>query len=173
MLSMDNKATYILRWNSAQSRLLTMSSFESTMRKFDFNLNYFFIGIMNWQNIHKGDIVYMIREGEGNTGIVMRGTIFTEPLTFQDLCTEKSRHRIIDIKMNQIMHPDKAVLPDSKKIEERWNHEEWKGLRYLIPVDKQTAEELEQIFNNYLLENKEQFAVNKNNGIAITDFDIN
>jgi hypothetical protein len=166
--SQSDKSTHIIRWNSAQSRLFTMQDFELQMRKFDFRLNIFPFSTKRWQNIHAGDTVYMVHEGEGQTGIVMRGTVHKEPHSFETLCPAESDSRIIAIHIDQIMHPEKAVLPNCKGLEERWGQEEWKGWQNLITVDKQTAEELDQLFHHYLLANKEQFALGENNGVAIT-----
>lgn len=172
MSSLNSSATYVLRWNSALSRMLTLSALELCMKKFDYNLNIMSMRIMEWQNIHRGDVLYIIREGERRTGIVLRGIIMHGPHTYKDWCIEKHADRLIDIHVNQIMHPDKAILPDTRHLEERWNKDEWRGCKYLTLIDKQTAEELDNLFNCYLKKNKEQFAINKNNGVAITDFEI-
>lgn len=170
--SHNHKATYIIRWNSELSRTFTMSLFESRMKMFDFGLNIFPMRIMNWQNVHKEDIVYLFHEGENATGIVLRGIVMNEPHTFQDWCTEDSPSRLVDLHVSQMMHPEKAILPDTCHLEECWNKDEFKGHRYPILADEQTAAELDELFNTYLHRNKEQFAVNKNNGVAITYYGI-
>lgn len=167
-----HKTTYIIRWNSALSRIFPMSLFESRMKMFDFGLKIFPMRIMNWQNVHKGDIIYIVHEGENATGIVLRGIVMDEPHTYMDWCTEDSSSRLVDLHVNQMMHPDKAILPNTSILEERWNKDEFKDHRYPILIDKQTAEELDDLFNCYLIENKKQFAINKNNGIAITEYKI-
>lgn len=166
------KSTFILRWNSALSNHYNMKSFELDMRKFDYHLNFFPWRIKEWHNVHRGDIVYMTREGEEPTGIVMHGIIMSEPYTDKDWCTEECTSRLIDIRIFQIMHPEKAVLPNSKYIERNWTTKEWKGLQYITLVDKNIAKKLNKLFKKYLKENKEQFEINRNNGIAITEFEI-
>ena len=168
----SNVSTYILRWNSVLSQLFTMSSFELCMKRFDYNLNILSTRIRNWQSIKTGDIVYMVREGESNTGIVMRGIIIDTPHTYDDWCTEENTDRIIDIRVTQIMHPEKSVLPDTRQLEELWNHGEWEGFKQLVLLERRTAENLDNIFKEYLKNNKEQFAINRNNGVAITEYEI-
>lgn len=168
----NNNATYVLRWKSALSRVFTLSTLERCMKRFDYDLNILSMRIRDWQNVREGDVLYVIHEAEGATGIVLRGIIMHGPHTYKDWCIEEHADRLIDIHVNQIMHPDKAILPDTRHFEERWNNDEWKGCKYLTLIDKQTAEELDNLFNSYLKKNKEQFAVNKNNGVAITDFEI-
>lgn len=170
--SSNSKATYIIRWNSLLSRIFPMSLFESRMKIFDFGLNILSMRIMNWQNVHREDIVYLFHEGENATGIVLRGIVMNEPHTYQDWCTEDSPSRLVDLHVSQMMHPEKAILPDTSHLEEYWKNEEFKGHRYPILIDKEAAAELEELFNSYLLSNKEQFAVNKNNGVAITYYGI-
>lgn len=170
--SHNHNATYIIRWNSALSHTFTMSLFESRMKMFDFGLNIFPMRIMNWQNVHKGDIIYIVHEGECANGIVLRGIVMNAPHTYQDWCAEDSPSRLVDLHVSQMMHPEKAILPDTRHFEEYWNKVEFKGHRYPILIEKQTAEEIEELFNSYVLRNKEQFAVNKNNGVAITYYEI-
>lgn len=170
--STNDKATYIIRWNSTLSHFFPMSVFESRMKMFDFGLNIFPMRIMNWQNVHKGDIIYIVHEGKSANGIVLRGTLMDEPHTYKDWCTESSSSRLVDLHVSQMMHPNKAILPDTSHLEERWNKDEFKGHRYPILIDNQTAAELDDLFNSYLSKNKKQFAVNKNNGVAITYYEI-
>ena len=168
----SNVSTYILRWNSVLSQLFTMSSFELCMKRFDYNLNILSTRIRNGQSIKTGDIVYMVREGDSNTGIVMRGIINDTPHTYDDWCTEENTDRIIDIRVTQIMHPEKSVLPDTRQLEELWNNGEWEGFKQLVLLERRTAENLDNIFKDYLKNNKEQFAINRNNGVAITEYEI-
>lgn len=170
--SLNNSATYVLRWKSGLSRVFTLSALEQCMKRFDYNLNMLNLRIMEWQSVRKGDVLYVIHEEEGATGIVLRGIIMHGPHTYKDWCIEEHADRLIDIHVNQIMHPNKAILPDTRHLEERWNKEEWRGCKYLTLIDKHTAEELDELFSSYLRKNIEQFAVNKNNGVAITSFEI-
>lgn len=171
MPSQNNSATYVLRWKSALSHNF-LAVFLSHMKMFDCNLNVFPLRILNWHNVHIGDVIYMVHEGEDVSGIVLRGIVTQEPHTYNDWCTEDSPSRLIALHVNQIMHPDKAILPDTSHIKGCWEKDEFKGHLYPILIDKQTAEELDDLFNSYLRKNKEQFAVSKNNGVAITDFEI-
>lgn len=170
--SLNHSATYVLRWKSALSRVFTLSAFEQCMKRFDYNLNILSLRIMDWQNVREGDVIYIIHEAKCTTGIVFRGIIMHGPHTYKDWCIEGHADRLIDIYVFQIMHPDKAILPDTRHLNERWNKDEWKGCKYLNLIDKQTVEELDELFNSYLRKNKEQFAINKNNGVAITSFEI-
>lgn len=114
----------------------------------------------------------MVREGESNTGIVMRGIINDAPQTYDDWCTVENTDRIIDIRVTQIMHPEKSVLLDTRQLEELWNNRERKGFKQLVLLDRRKAEDLDNIFKDYLKNNKEQFAINRNNGVAITEYEI-
>ena len=168
----NHKRTYILRWNSALSRVFPMSLFESRMKMFDFGLNKFPIRIMNWQNVHRGDIIYIVHEGESATGIVLRGRGMDEPHTYKEWCTDDSSSRLVNLHVDKMMHPNKAKLPDTSHLEGCWNKDKFMGHRYPILIEEQTAAELDELVNSYLRKNKEQFVVNKNNGVAITYYEI-
>ena len=71
-----------------------------------------------------------------------------------------------------MMHPNKAKLPDTSHLEGCWNKDKFMGHRYPILIEEQTAAELDELVNSYLRKNKEQFVVNKNNGVAITYYEI-
>ena len=170
--SHNHNATYIIRWNNTLSHTFPISLFESRMKMFDFGLNILPMRIMNWQNVHKGDTIYIVYEGKSANGIVLRGTVMDEPHTYKDWCTENSSSRLVDLHVSQMMHPEKAILPDTSHLEESWNKDEFKGHRFPILIENQTVAELDDLFNSYLSKNKEQFAVNKNNGVAITYYEI-
>ena len=69
---------YMLRWNTAISNF-KIKDFEDCMKQFRdpaFCLSW---SIWDWQDARIGDKVYMLRVGEGTTGIVMAGEIISEP----------------------------------------------------------------------------------------------
>lgn len=82
-------ATYILFWNPA------ISSYNKNRFLYDFEFEY---GVGNWsfkeyERIEPGDIFYMVRCGEGNIRIVMKGVIISEAYHSYDW-SNKNRQNI-------------------------------------------------------------------------------
>ena len=77
--------TFLLKWNPAISSY-TMERLDSDMAEWadgywseDFDWS-----VHEWQKAHKGDRFFMVRVGEGNTGVFAAGRFTTEPFQGED-----------------------------------------------------------------------------------------
>ena len=71
-----DQQTFILMWNPAISSA-TMEYHQYCIENFDnesFNWS-----VYEWEKAHEGDRFYLVRVGEGKTGIVMSGIFTSEP----------------------------------------------------------------------------------------------
>lgn len=160
---------YILRWNTEISNF-KIKDFEESLDNFnEFGEYHLSWSIWDWQNVRVGDIVYLLRVGEGKTGIVMRGTIESEPYVDEDWSGKGRVTRYVSCRMDKVMHPEKAVIPTTEKLQECFEDVEWTGGHSGTIIPHDTAYELEKFFDRYLVDNRNQFAVAENNGIAITE----
>ena len=77
--------TFILRWNPAISSY-TMGRLDSDMEEWagGYWSDDFDWSIHEWQSAHKGDRFFMLRVGEGNTGLFAAGRFTTEPYKSDD-----------------------------------------------------------------------------------------
>ena len=62
--------SYLLRWNTAVSNF-QIKDFEKCMDRFEEEELCMSWSIWDWQDVRVGDKVYLLRVGEGKTGIVM------------------------------------------------------------------------------------------------------
>lgn len=87
----EKQKVYLLRWNPAISSF-KIEDYRGAMKAHP-NGFYANWSVYEWENAHEGDRYYMIRVGEGNTGIVFQGEFMTEPWVDDDWAgTSKQRH---------------------------------------------------------------------------------
>lgn len=87
----------LLRWNPEISSF-RMEDFEKALKYARNSQNY----TLNWsvwehEKIHSGDRFFMLRVGKGNTGIVMSGSILSEPYPEKDWSGKNRNIYYVDI----------------------------------------------------------------------------
>ena len=159
--------TYMLRWNTAISNF-KIKDFEECMKLFHdpkFHLSW---SIWDWQDVRVGDKVYLLRVGEGKTGIVMRGEIISDSYVDKDWSGKGRIVHYVDFKVTEMMHPDKAVIPSTDDLAENWSDIEWNGGHSGTILSNHDAYSLDKYFDRYLVDHREQFSDSENNGIALS-----
>lgn len=144
-------ATYILFWNPA------ISSYSENRFLNDFHMN---AGVGNWsfneyEKVQPGDIFYMVRCGEGNVGVVMKGNILTNAYESEDW-SPKNRPNIHYADIYQTFTINsfsdvKLLTPDelTKEIPD-FN---WFGGHSGRLLDEEDAKKLDSLWENYLEKN--------------------
>ena len=159
--------SYLLRWNTAVSNF-KIKDFEKCMDMFrdeDFRLSW---SIWDWQDVRAGDKVYLLRVGEGKTGIVMRGEIISDSYVDKDWSGKGRIVHYVDFKVTEMMHPEKAVIPTTDDLAENWSDIEWNGGHSGTLLSNRDAYSLDKYFDRYLVDNREQFSDSEDNGIALS-----
>ena len=144
-------ATYILFWNPA------ISSYSQERFENDFWEGY---GVGNWsfneyEKIQPGDRFYMVRCGEGNVGIVMKGLILTEAYESHDWSPKNRVHiHYADIYQNFTINSFedvKLLTPDelTKEIPD-FN---WYGGHSDRLLNEEDAKNLDALWDKYLAAN--------------------
>lgn len=106
----DNfRKTFIMRWNTDISNY-KLSEFEEALDDFDDEGFYYDWSIWDYQKAHVGDRFYMIRTGEGNKGVVMRGTIIGTPYPDEDWSGRGRKVYYIRMSLSHMVHPEKTPL---------------------------------------------------------------
>lgn len=159
--------SYMLRWNTAVSNF-KVKDFEKCMDLFrneDFCMSW---SIWDWQDVRVGDKVYLLRVGEGKTGIVMRGEIISDSYVDQDWSGKGRIVHYVYFKVTEMMHPEKAVIPTTDALAENWRDIEWNGGHSGTLLSNRDAYSLDKYFDRFLVDNREQFSASENNGIALS-----
>ena len=144
-------ATYILFWNPAFS--------SYTMERFlnDFDLQ---VRVDNWsfyehEKVEPGDKFYMVRCGEGKTGVVMRGFIWSRSYVDEDWSPKKRKPiYYADIWWTVMINPEtaeKRLTPDL--LTEAIPDFNWYGGHSGRRLTVKQANALDKLWVNYLNEN--------------------
>ncbi len=96
--------TYLLRWNPGISSF-KLDDYIKGVVDYEgwFAMNW---SIYEYEDAHEGDRYYMLRTGEGNTGIVWRGIFTSEPYQSHDWAGTSKKRYYVDIECMDATHPD-------------------------------------------------------------------
>jgi hypothetical protein len=152
-------ATYILFWNPAISSY-TMEQFQE-----DFDER---ACVGNWSfyehdDVDEGDTFYMVRCGEGKTGIVMRGVIMSECYEDSDWSPKQRKHIFYaDIESDVTIHPEKAsVMLTPDILTEKLPNFDWYGGHSGRLLSDEYAKKLDEIWFEYIHSNPQLFTLNQ------------
>lgn len=100
-----------------------------------------------------GDRFFLVRCGDGNTGIVMSGVFDSHPYESGDWSGKGRRTFYMEMTPNVILNPDKAPMLTTAELEKAIPGFQWSGGhsgRILPPED---AKKLEDLWHEYLRKN--------------------
>lgn len=123
--------------------------------------------IWDYENVSYGDRFFMVRVGEGKTGIVMAGSIMSEPYKDEDWSGKGREVYYSDLFCECMIDSDAAPYISTKELEEAMPDFDWSGGHSGRVLDETTAEKLEVMWAEYLYK---YFGIfdNKRCGRAIT-----
>lgn len=152
-------STVILKWNPGFSSY-TMFRFLEDMEKCALSNNG--NADMNWsiwehERVHEGDIFYMLKVGYGQTGIVAKGTITSEPYPGPDWAWRNRTTMYCDFNFGVMINPDAYPIIDSKSLLQAIPEFEWTGGHSGIVLTEEQAVKLEGMWNDYMQRQAEYF----------------
>lgn len=134
--------TFILTWNPSISSYSLNTHKQSIKNLLSECFNW---SVWEYEKAKMGDRFYMVKVGEGKTGIVMSGIFSSHPYEAKDW-NGKDRHTFyMDLLPNLILDPDNAPLIDTEELNASIPTFEWhKGHsgRILTELEAQTIEEM-------------------------------
>ncbi len=142
----------ILKWNPAFSSY-TMVRFLNHLEKCAL-ANDGSIG-MNWSvweygKVHKGDTCFLLKVGYGQTGIVARGVITSEPYSGEDWSWRNRPTMYCDFDFEVMINPDAFPLLTSAELSEAIPEFDWFGGHSGMVLTEGQGEKLEQLWQNYM-----------------------
>ena len=143
------RKTYLLRWNPAISSF-KMEAYKSALSEYPdgFGMDW---SIHEWEEAKKGDQYYMLRVGEGNTGIVFYGEFTSDPYVGGDWAGKGKVRHYVDITCDDALDPDLRPYATIEELKKAIPEIDWqKGHSGQLLTDEQ-AEKIEQIVSkNYI-----------------------
>ncbi len=144
--------TFILMWNPA------ISSY--TMERFKSDQNYlcdngYGEGVGNWSvweydKVEDGDRFFMVKVGEGKTGIVMSGYFFGEAYEDEDWSGKGRQTFYVDLYIQEQIDPDKAEILTTEFLQEQIPDFDWSGGHSGRLLDEKSAYKLEYLWFKYM-----------------------
>lgn len=136
--------TYLLRWNPAISSF-KIEHYLDAIKNYPegFCTNW---SVYEWEDAHKGDRFYMVRVGDGNTGVVYLGEFLSEPYEGEDWAGMGKKRYYVDIDCMYATHPDERPLLTTEELQAAIPEIDWtKGHSGQLLTDEQ-AEKLNNLW---------------------------
>ena len=146
--------TFIMMWNPDISNM-KMKDFELMLCHFD--EVEFSWAIYDYKKAKVGDRFFLVRCGEGDTGIVMSGTISSKPKKDVDWSGKGREVYYVKMDIGTIIHPDNEEIFTTEKLEEAIPGFDWRGGHSGRILDKISAGKLELLWKAYINGNEYMF----------------
>ncbi len=160
----EEQQTFILMWNPAFSNSME-NHIESIGHIDDYSFNW---SVYEWEKAKMGDRFYMIRVGEGNTGVVMSGIFTSQPYASQDWNPNRNNRKIyyMDMKPNFIVNPETQAIITTEQLQDAIPDFEWRKGHSGQLLSAEQAKKLEKLFADYI---QKMLDVDDETNVAITN----
>lgn len=147
--------TFLLRWNPAISSY-TMDRLNNDMEEWakgywDYDFDW---SVYEWQKARNGDRFFMVRVGEGNTGIFAAGRFTSDPTQGNDWAGKGRDVYYMQMEFEAIFHPERTDIITTKELERELPNINWQKGHSGELVDNETADKLELMWRDHIGRNK-------------------
>lgn len=139
--------TFILMWNPAISSY-KMEYLESEME--DFPYSDYNWSVWEHEKAHEGDRFFLVRVGEGNTGVVMSGYFSSDPYEGEDWSGKGRKTFYMDMAPDHIFHPEKTDILTTEQLTAAIPDFDWTGGHSGRMLTEEQAERLETLWEKFL-----------------------
>lgn len=162
-LSIDKRTdsqhnTFLLRWNPAISSY-TMGRLDNDMN--DWAEGYwaddFDWSVHEWQKARKGDRFFMVRVGEGKSGIFAAGRFTSSPKIGEDWSGKGREIYYMQMEFEAVFHPERTDIISTEDLEREVPNIDWRGGHSGECVDSETADKLELMWRDHIGQNKTMY----------------
>lgn len=147
----ERQNTFILMWNPAISSIKLDTHNESIKYMFTDKFDW---SICDYAKAKCGDRFYLVRCGEGNTGIVMSGVFDSHPYKAGDWSGRGRTVYYVDMIPNLILNPDKAPMITTEQLLKAIPTFDWTGGRSGRLLPKEDAKILESLWQQFIETNE-------------------
>ncbi len=145
--------TFILMWNPAISSF-KKEEFEEMIYQKGCNFNW---SVWDWKEAEEGDRFFMVRVGEGNTGIVMAGRFESGPWQGEDWSGKGREVYYVDLDVGTMLDSDKKPFISTAQLTEAIPDFDWTGGHSGRVLSDEAAIKLETLWMQYLYSNQSIF----------------
>lgn len=148
----EKQNTIILMWNPA------ISSVKPDYHAFcieNLLTEYFNWSVWEHEKAKCGDRFFLVKVGEGRTGIVMSGVFNSHPYESGDWSGRGRRTFYMDMLPNVILDPEKAPMLTNEELYKAIPSFEWKGGHSGRLLAQEDAKKLEELWAKFIQENED------------------
>lgn len=145
--------TIILFWNPG----ISSYTIERLREELDVEEHVSNWSVWEHEKAHRGDRFFMVRCGEGKTGICMSGRFSSEPYIDEDWSGKGREVYYMDLMADTVIDPDILPILSTEILSQEIPSFDWSGGHSgrLLPAEE--SEKLEELWENFLEENKAIF----------------
>ena len=103
--------------------------------------------VYEWEDAHKGDRYYMLRVGEGNTGIVFHGEFLSDPYEGGVWAGNGKNRHYVDICCLDAVDPDNRPLITLEELQNAIPEIDWVKDHSGQLLTKEEGDILDELFN--------------------------
>ena len=146
--------TYILFWNPSISSC-TMEEYQAKLKEIEYDS--FNWSVYEHEGASCGDRCFMVRCGEGNTGICMSGYFATDPFKDEDWADESKERYYVDIDPDVMINPVLGTILSTDELCREIPEFDWTGGHSGRVLEAPLAEKLEALWKKFLDEHQDLF----------------
>lgn len=143
--------TFIIKWNPAESGL-KMENYVASIP--DMYTTYFSWRICDYEKAKCGDRFFLIKCGEGKTGIVMSGICDTHPFADKDWNGLGTPRYSMEMVPNVMIDPESAPMISMRELKWKIPSIDWKRLESGRILPPKEAIKLENLWQSFLKKNR-------------------
>lgn len=150
--------TFILFWNPR----ISSYKFEDLQRELEEmtddynNMNW---SVWEYDKAHAGDRFFMVRCGDGKTGICMSGYFSSEPYKDEDWSGRGRLTYYMDLEPDVMIHPEYLPILTTNELMSVIPTFDWTGGHSGRLLDDVFAEKLETLWKSFVEKNEEKFKI--------------
>ena len=145
--------TFILFWNPG----ISSYTIERLREDLDEEQHVSNWSVWEHKKAHKGDRFFMVRCGEGKTGICMSGFFSSEPYQDEDWSGKGREVYYMDLRADIVIDPDILPILPTEILSQKIPSFDWSGGHSGRLLLAQKAKKLEKLWEKFLEENKPMF----------------
>lgn len=148
--------TIILFWNPAISSY-SLHDFQRELKDVFDCYNDMNWSVWEHEKAHAGDRFFMVRCGEGKTGICMSGYFSSKPYKGEDWSGRGRETFYMDLEPDVMIHPEYLPILTTEKLMAEIPSFDWTGGHSGRLLDKKDAEKLENLWSEFVDNNEDIF----------------
>ena len=150
--------TFILFWNPAISSY-KLDDFQRELEEMTEYYNNMNWSVWEYEKASAGDRFFMVRCGNGKTGICMSGYFSSNPYKDEDWSGRERVTYYMNLEPDVMIHPDYLPILTTKELMSALPSFDWKGGHSGRLLDDKNAEKLESLWKEFLERNDENFKI--------------